>query len=224
MALRVFYFLKYFFTPSSRFLDFSISAYNRCFFSNSCIVIIVVFLVKHSCLLRFFVEAAVGIAFSLINPVNTFLLALLWRHLICLPCGVAAFVVRDTESVCVLLVDKFVPAVYSDCHDRLVRGVAAIYGSELGIVYLVDVLVELQELCNTEFAVRTVAEELVASVLYTLSAPTELHQLLAEDSPETYPLATDLNGIAHCWKINSKPIDERHYLCCRGRRLVAEDR
>ena len=161
---------------------------------------------------------------SLINPVNTSLLALLRRHLICLPCGVAAFVVRDTESVCVLLVDKFVPAVYSDCHDRLVRGVAAIYGGKLGIVYLVDIFVELQELRHAELAVRAVAEELVAGVLYTLSAPTELHQLLAEDSPETYPLATDLNGIAHCWEVHRKPIDERHYLCCRGRRLVAECR
>ena len=155
---------------------------------------------------------------------NTPLLALLRRHLICLPCGVAAFVVRDTESVCVILVDKFVPAVNSDCHDRLVRGVAAIYGSELGIVYLVDVLVKLQELRHAELAEWAVAEELVTGVLYTLSAPPELHQLLAEDSPETYPLATDLNGAAHRWEVHRKPIDERHYLCCRGGRLVAEYR
>ena len=164
------------------------------------------------------------IIFWLIHPVNTPLLAFLGRHLICLPCGVAAFVVRDTESVCVLLVDKFVPAVNSDCHDRLVRGVAAIYGSELGIVYLVDVLIELQELRHAELAVRAVAEELVASVLYPLPAPAELHQLFAEDSPETYPLATDLNGAAHRWEVHRKPIDERHYLCCRCRRLVAEYR
>lgn len=155
---------------------------------------------------------------------NTPLLALLRRHLICLPCGVAALIVCETDSVCVILVDKFVPAVNSDRHDRLVRGVAAIYGGELGIVYLVDVLIELQELCHTELAVRAVAEELVAGVLYTLSAPTELHQLLAEDSPETYPLAAYLNGAAHCGKIHRKPIDERHYLCCRGGRLVAEYR
>lgn len=155
---------------------------------------------------------------------NTPLLALLRRHLICLPCGVAALIVCETDSVCVLLVDKFVSTVYAYRHDRLVRGVAAIYGSELGIVYLVDVLVELQELRHTELAVRTVAEELVASVLYPLPAPPELHQLFAEDSPKTYPLATDLNGIAHCGKIHRKPIDERHYLCCRGGRLVAEYR
>lgn len=155
---------------------------------------------------------------------NTPLLALLRRHLICLPCGVAALVVRDTESICVLLVDKFVSTVYAYRHDRLVRSVAAIYGSELGVGNLVDMLVELQELRHAELAVRAVAEELVAGVLDTLSAPTELHQLLAEDSPKTYPLATDLNGIAHCGKIHRKPIDERHYLCCRGRRLVAEYR
>lgn len=155
---------------------------------------------------------------------NTPLLSFLGRHLICLPCGVAALIVCETDSVCVLLVDKFVPAVNADCHDRLVRGVTAINSSELGIVYLVDMLVELQELRHTELAVWAVAEELVAGVLYTLSAPTELHQLLTEDSPETYPLATDLNGAAHCGKIHRKPIDERHYLCCRGRRLVAEYR
>lgn len=106
---------------------------------------------------------------------NTPLLALLRRHLICLPCGVAALIVCETDSVCVILVDKFVPAVNSDCHDRLVRSVAALYGGELGMVYLVDVPVELQELRHTELAVRTVAEELVASVLYPLPAPPELH-------------------------------------------------
>lgn len=106
---------------------------------------------------------------------NTHLLALLRRHLICLPCGVAALIVCETDSVCVLLVDKFVSTVYADCHDRLVRSVAALYGGELGMVYLVDVSVELQELRHTELAVRTVAEELVASVLYPLPAPPELH-------------------------------------------------
>lgn len=155
---------------------------------------------------------------------NTPLLSLLRRHLICLPCGVAALIVCETDSVCVLLVDKFVSTVYAYRHDRLVRGVAAFYGSELGIVYLVDVLVKLQELRHAELAIRAVAEELVAGVLYTLSAPTELHQLLAEDSPETYPLAADLDSVAHCGKIHRKPIDERHHLCCRGRRLVAECR
>lgn len=155
---------------------------------------------------------------------NTPLLSLLRRHLICLPCGVAALIVCETDSVCVLLVDKFVSTVYAYRHDRLVRGVAAFYGSELGIVYLVDVLVKLQELRHAELAEWAVAEELVTGVLYTLSAPTELHQLLAEDSPETYPLTTDLNGAAHRWEVHRKPIDERHYLCCRCRRLVAEYR
>ena len=155
---------------------------------------------------------------------NTPLLALLRRHLICLPCGVAALIVCETDSVCVLLVDKFVSTVYAYRHDRLVRCVAALYGGELGVVYLVDVLVELQELRHAELAVRAVAEELVASVLYTLSAPTELHQLLAKNRPETYPLAAYLNGATHRWEVHRKPIDERHYLCCRCRRLVAEYR
>ncbi len=155
---------------------------------------------------------------------NTHLLALLRRHLICLPCGVAALVAGETECVGFLLVEQFVSAIYLRGDNRLVGHVAALYGGELGVGNLVDMLVELQELCHAELAVRAVAEELVAGVLYTLSAPTELHQLLAEDSPKTYPLATDLNDIAHCGKINSKPIYERHYLFCRGRRLVAEYR
>lgn len=152
------------------------------------------------------------------------LAALFGGHLSRLPRCIAALVAGETERIGFLLVEQFVSAVYLRGDNRLVGHVAALYGGELGIVYLVDMFVELQELRHAELAVRAVAEELVAGVLYTLSAPTELHQLLAEDSPETYPLAAYLNGATHCGKIHRKPIDERHYLCCRGGRLIAEYR
>lgn len=155
---------------------------------------------------------------------NTPLLALLGRHLTCLPCGVAALVVGQPYALGILLVEQSPLAVYLRRDDRLVRRTAALYGGELGVGYLMHLAVDIEELRHAELAVRAVAEELVASVLYPLPAPAELHQLFAEDSPETYPLATDLNGAAHCGKIHRKPIDKRHYLCCRGGRLVAEYR
>ena len=145
-------------------------------------------------------------------------------HLPCLPRGVAALVVGETESVRFVLVEQFVFAVYADRDDGLVRGTAALYGGELGLVYLVDVLVELQELRHAELAVWAVAQELVAGVLDMLPAPAELHQLLAEDSPETDTLAADLDGVAHSGEVHRKAIDEGHYLGGGGGRLVAENR
>ncbi len=155
---------------------------------------------------------------------DTCLLSLFGGHLPCLPRGVAALVVGETESVRFVLPEQFVPAVNGDRDDGLVRGVAALYGGELGIVYLVDVLVELQELRHAELAVRAVAEELVAGVLDTPATPAELHQLLAEDSPETDTLAADLDGVAHSGEIDRKAIDEGHHLGGGGGRLVAEYR
>lgn len=154
---------------------------------------------------------------------DTCLAALVGGHLPGFPRGVAAGVAGETEGVGFFLVEQFVLAVNGDRDDGLVRGTAALYGGELGLVYLVDVLVELQELRHAELAVGAVAQELVAGVLDTLSAPTELHQLLAEDSPETDTLAADLDSVAHSGEIDRKAIDEGHHLGGCGGRLVAED-
>ena len=154
---------------------------------------------------------------------NACLLSFCFRHLLGFPRGVAALVVRETEGVGFVLVEQFVFAVYADRDDGLVRGTAALYGGELGLVYLVDVLVELQELRHAELAVGAVAQELVAGVLDTLPAPAELDELLAEDSPETDTLAADLDSVAHSGEVDGKAIDEGHYLGGCGGRLVAED-
>ena len=173
---------------------------------------------------RTFCRSCQGKECSILQPVDTCLLALFGGHLLGFPRGVAALVARDAESVRFVLVEQAVPAVYADRDDGLVRGTAALYGGELGIVYLVDVLVELQELRHAELAVGAVAQELVAGVLDTLPAPAELHQLLAEDSPETDTLAADLDGVAHSGEIDRKAINEGHHLGGGGGRLVAEDR
>ena len=172
---------------------------------------------------RTFCRTCQGKECSILQPVDTCLAALVGGHLPGFPRGVAAGVAGETEGVGFFLVEQFVLAVNGDRDDGLVRGTAALYGGELGLVYLVDVLVELQELRHAELAVGAVAQELVAGVLDTLPAPAELDELLAEDSPETDTLAADLDSVAHSGEVDGKAIDEGHYLGGCGGRLVAED-
>lgn len=157
---------------------------------------------------------------------NTPLFALLRRHLICLPCGVAALIVCETDSVCVLLVDKFASTVYAYRHDRLVRGVAAIYGSELGIVYLVDVLVKLQELRHAELAEWAVSQHILHGVSYPLCTPTECDDLLGKHHPKGYlciPCPSRVSGV-HSGEIDCKAENVRHYILIGGGRQCTEYR
>ena len=84
---------------------------------------------------------------------NTPLLALLRRHLICLPCGVAALVVGQSYALGILLIEQPPLAVYLRCDDWLVRRTAALYG----VGYLMHLAVDIEELRYSELTVGAVA-------------------------------------------------------------------
>ena len=155
---------------------------------------------------------------------NTPLLALLGRHLTCLPCGVAALVVGQPYALGILLIEQPPLAVYLRCDDWLVRRTAALYARELLIGYLVDVSVDIEKLCHAELSVLAVAQYLLHGIACAFCAPTEGDYLLGEYRPKGYLSSLrGLVGSVHSGEVYRKAQDIGHHLLVGGGWQCAED-